>query len=129
MQTAIAAVITGATFVYDATLNGGDGGFLLTLDGADANSSPEVFAAHSAGTGTDISAALGMDADSSPVYAQGHDTETLSEALAEMVPQASRRSADAAYGRRVVPGRRERRRHARIARHLRAGRRLLRVHP
>ena len=88
VQTAIAAVITGATFVYDATLNGGDGGFLLTLDGADAIS-PAAFAAHSAGTGTDISAALGMDADSNPAYAQGHDTETLSEALAEMVPQAS----------------------------------------
>ena len=88
VQTAIAAVITGATFVYDATLNGGDGGFLLTLDGA-GELDPAAFETHSAGTGTDISEALGMDADSSPVYAQGHDTETLSEALAEMVPQAS----------------------------------------
>ena len=88
VQTAIAAVITGATFVHDATLNDGDGGFLLTLDGDDAIT-PAAFETHSAGTGTDISAALGMDADSSPVYAQGHDTETLSEALAEMVPQAS----------------------------------------
>ena len=88
VQTAIAAVITGATFAYDATLNGGAGGFLLTLDGADAIS-PAAFEAHSAGTGTDISEALGMDSASGPAYAQGHDTETLDEALAEMVPQAS----------------------------------------
>lgn len=103
-QTAIQAVITGATFVYDATLNDGDGGFLLTLDGAGAIS-PAAVEAHSAGTGTDISAALGMDAASNPVYAQGHDTETLSEALAEMIPlaTASVSSGSAAGGSPTLP--------------------------
>ena len=90
VQTAIQG-ITGhgaTTFAYDSTLNDGDGGFLLTVDGADAIA-PPYFEAHSSGTGTDISAALGMASASGPVYAQGHDTETLSEALAEMVPLAS----------------------------------------
>ena len=90
VQTAI-QTLTGhrsTTFAYDATLNDGAGGFLLTLDG-DGEIDPPYFETHSAGTGTDLSALLGMASASGPVYAQGHDTETLSEALAEMVPLAS----------------------------------------
>ena len=60
MQTEI-QTLTGlgsATFAYDATLNNGSGGFLLTLDGADAITGG---AFGDAATGTAIAEALGMD--------------------------------------------------------------------
>ena len=58
-----------------------------------------------AATGTAIATALGLDSASSPVYAQGHVTETLSEALAEMLPQstASVDGAQASGGSPTLP--------------------------
>lgn len=91
VQTAIQALtgLGAATFAYDATLNDGQGGFLLTAPvAAGAVIAITDGALGATGTGTDISEALGMDADSNPVYALGHATETLDEALAEMVPLA-----------------------------------------
>ena len=38
-----------------------------------------------ASTGTDISAALGMAQADDPLYRQGHDTESVADAAAEMV--------------------------------------------
>ena len=95
VQTAIRTVtgLAMATFAYDATLNGGSGGFLLTIPvaaGVAIAITNGALAAHSSGTGTDISAALGMAAASNPVYALGHAAESLDEALAEMIPLATR---------------------------------------
>ena len=42
--------------------------------------------AHSSGTGTDLSAHLGLTADAGAVAFRGHDEETLGEAIAEMEP-------------------------------------------
>ena len=98
LQTALQTVtaFATATFEYDAALNDGAGGFRITapvVAGAVTAITGGVLSpaldAMGAQVGTDISAALGMDADSNPVYALGHETETLDEALAEMVPQAS----------------------------------------
>ena len=74
VQTQIANTITGATFVHNTTA------FLLTL--ADASAITDgVFKPHSGGTGTDISAALGMAAASNPTYKQGSDAELIAGAI------------------------------------------------
>ena len=96
IATAVAAALqavagySAATFAHDATLNNGAGGFLLTLSDAGAVTGGEFQPAldnMGMQVGTDISTALGFASGTD--YAQGHATETLSEALAEMVPQAS----------------------------------------
>ena len=92
VQTAIQTVTAyaTATFAYDATLNGGTGGFLLTLGDASAVTGgvfTPALDAMGVQIGTDISDALGFASGTD--YAQGHAVETLSEALAEMIPQAS----------------------------------------
>ena len=99
---ALGGIFAGATFTYEATANNGSGGFVLTIDGDGSLANDGAFAAHSAGTGTDISAALGFTI---PVYAQGHDTETLDAALAEMLPQstASVNGAQASGGSPTLP--------------------------
>ena len=78
-------------FDYDATLNNGAGGFLLALSDAGAVTggvfTPALDATTGIVVGTDISAALGFASGTD--YRQGHAMETLDEALAEMVPQAS----------------------------------------
>ena len=76
IQTAIAANLTGATFTYT------DNVFVLTRP--DAAAGDAAFTPHTAGTGTDASAALRLDADSNPVHLQGHDAETPSQAVAEI---------------------------------------------
>ena len=86
---------SAATFTYDATLNSGNGGFLLTapaVSGAavaitDGVLSPAIDATTGLQIGTDISTALGMASGAD--YRLGHATETLSEALAEMLPQST----------------------------------------
>ena len=72
---AISPELTGATFTYV------DNRFLLTLAGQDALE-PAYFETHSAGSGTDISAALGMADDDNPVYLRGADAEAPSDAVA-----------------------------------------------
>ena len=72
---AISPELNGATFTYAGNR------FLLTLAGQDALD-PPYFEAHSAGSGTDISAALGLDQDSAPVYRRGADAEAPSDAVA-----------------------------------------------
>ena len=72
---AISPELAGATFTYAGNR------FLLTLAGQDALA-PAYFEAHSAGSGTDISAALGMDEASSPEYLRGADAEAPSDAVA-----------------------------------------------
>lgn len=76
IQTAIAASITGATFVYDTDR------FLLTLP--DAQPRAAYFGPHSAGTGDDISEALGMAQSQNPRHVIGHDMESAAAAVAEM---------------------------------------------
>ena len=79
---ALAGSFTGATFTY-GTVNG----FELGMPDATAISGGALFAP---GTGTDISAALGMGAASAGrTYLQGSDTETAVEAASAIVDLAS----------------------------------------
>ena len=78
LQTALAAVITGATVDYDTV----SARFLITFTDTSAISPPYLTAA---ATGTDISAALGMAQADDPLYRQGHDQESVADAAAEMV--------------------------------------------
>ena len=66
LQTALAAVITGATVAYDTV----SARFLITFTDTSVISPPYLTAA---ATGTDISAALGMAQADAPLYRQGHD--------------------------------------------------------
>ena len=77
---AIGGVFAGATFTFTA------GRFLLSLTGAN-ELDPPYFG--TAGTGTDISAALGMAMSDSPRYRQGHDEEDVVNAANEMVALAT----------------------------------------
>lgn len=78
---------SGVTVTYSADT----GAFTLTL----ADESPIAGGAlGSVGSGTDISAALGMDAASDPLYVQGAGAETIAEGVAAMM--------DAAVGARPV---------------------------
>lgn len=78
IETAIQALTghSGTTFVYDTDH------FVLTLADSAAIEGGAL-APHSAGTGADISALLDMDAGSA-TYAQGHDAETIGDALDEL---------------------------------------------
>ena len=78
LQTALASAITGATVAYDTV----SARFLITFTDASVISPPYLTAA---ATGTDISAALGMAQADAPLYRQGHDTESVADAAAEMV--------------------------------------------
>ena len=79
IQTAIRAL--SDTRFNSSAVTYTDGRFLLTLSGAD-----DIGGSFgTAGTGTDISAGLGMAEASSPVYHVGHDAETVQEAVTEMV--------------------------------------------
>ena len=77
LQTAIQAIsdarFTGATVTYAA------GAFEIELSGA--SDIDPFLGPHSSGTGTDISAPLGLDADSSPTYRRGSDQEGAADAL------------------------------------------------
>ena len=68
---------SSATFVFVS------GGFVLTLVGSPTAVIPAGFAAHTAGTGTDISTDLGM-AVGTAVYKQGSEAETIREAISAM---------------------------------------------
>ena len=76
---AIAAQLSGATVTYTNSR------FLLGLSGADAVG---FFAPHSLGSGTDVSGLLGMTAAAGAVSAQGHDAETLTDSIGEMIDLA-----------------------------------------
>ena len=83
LQTAILAVgapFTGATMVYDTDA------FLLTLTGADDIG---YFGPHSAGTGVDISGLLGMTLAAGASYRVGHDQESVTDGVTEMVALAT----------------------------------------
>ena len=86
IQTAIQALasspandprFSSASFVFIS------GGFKLALDGSPTATIPAGFAAHTAGTGTDISSDLGMDVGTA-VYKQGSEAETIREAIDAM---------------------------------------------
>ena len=72
--------LQGATFAYTGNV------FVLTLAGAE---NVGFFRAHSAGTGTDISGLLGMTAAADGVNRPGHDAESVTDAIGEMVGLAS----------------------------------------
>lgn len=83
IQTAIRSDVadaSGWTFTYDST----NERFVLTLDDAGAIEGG-AFEAHSMGSGTDISAALGLDAGSDPEYLLGSDAETISAGVDAMI--------------------------------------------
>lgn len=74
-----ATILQGATFTYDTDA------FLLTLSGAE-----DIGASFGTpSTGTDISARLGLGAMSGVRYLQGHDAETFSQSISEMIMLAS----------------------------------------
>ena len=79
IATAINALagISSATFTYAAAT-----GFTLTLSGGDPINPPYLEAT---GAGTDISAALGMDAASDPTYVLGSNAETIAQGVAAMI--------------------------------------------
>ena len=70
---ALGGIFAGAEFEYDTDA------FVLELAGGQVIAGGALAPSD---MGTDISGALGMDADSSPRYRQGHDAETPSEAIA-----------------------------------------------
>ena len=91
VQTAIqglAGIFAGAEFEFDA------GAFVLTLAGGQAIAGG-VFTPSD--TGTDISAALGMAADSGPSHRQGHDAETPSNAISEILRLLTQRPTYVAF--------------------------------
>ena len=78
---ALAGIYAGATFTYDTDH------FELTIAGANDIGFLTV---HSAGTGTDVSGLLAMTSDSTGVsYMQGHDAESLTDAIGEMLEVSS----------------------------------------
>ena len=102
LQTALQTAINGALVTYDTDR------FLIEFADTAAISPPYLTAPSS---GTDISAALGMAQADSPKYTQGHDTESVADAAAEMVgfatsgaPVAIMLADDAPMTDRIVAG-------------------------
>ena len=77
---ALGAPFVGATFVYDTDA------FLLTLAQADDIG---YFGPHSAGTGVDVSGLLGMTQAAGADYRAGHDAESVTDGVTEMVALAT----------------------------------------
>ena len=90
LQTAIQSAGTpfaSATVVYDSAVNSGSGGFVFDFANDTAITGgawAQNLDANGNVVGTDVSSALGFADPTS--YKQGHATETLAAALAEMVP-------------------------------------------
>ena len=88
IQTAVAAVISGTTVTYSAT----DNAFTFTFPDARALEPGYLTAAVTATgmqVGTDLVPLLAMGATDDVNYRQGHDAETISAAVNEMVSIAS----------------------------------------
>ena len=90
IQTGIAAVITGATFTYDATAG------VFTLELPDARVlSPQYLSqgvnAQGIAQGTDLSPLIGMEQGDDYTYRQGHDAETVVNAANEIARQSASR--------------------------------------
>ena len=78
----LAGTFTGATFLYNAPLSA----FVLTLASSDAITPPYFEAV---ATGTNIATALGMAQASNPTYALGHNAESVTDALGEIIALTS----------------------------------------